>query len=45
MFLSYITDNKGNQKDGILRTSAVQNIDRKGDQITVTTKNSVYCFE
>lgn len=45
MLLLYITDNKGNPKDGILRTSTVQSIERSVSGIAVTTRNSIYCFE
>jgi hypothetical protein len=45
MLLSYITDNQGNPKDGILRTSIVQNIIETETVIAVYTLNSVYYFE
>lgn len=45
MLLSYIADNQGNPKDGILRTSIVQNIIETETVIAVYTLNSVYYFE
>lgn len=45
MLYSYITDNQGNPKDGILRTSIVQNIIETDTVIAVYTLNSVYYFE
>ena len=45
MLYSYITDNQGNPKDGILRTSIVQNIIETETVIAVYTLNSVYYFE
>ena len=45
MLYSYITDNLGNPKDGVLRTSIVQNIIETETVIAVYTCNSVYYFE
>lgn len=45
MVLSYITDNQGNKKDGILRTSLVKNIVENETEVIITTINSVYYFE
>lgn len=44
-FLQYITDNQGNPKEGILRTSAVANIVETDKEIYLETRNSVYEFE
>lgn len=45
MFLSYITDNQGNAKEGILRTSLVENISETNTEIIIKTLNSIYYFE
>ena len=45
MYLVYIKDNQGNYKGGRLRTSMVQNIERKEHQIVVSTLNSIYYFD
>ena len=45
MLLLYIKDNQGNAKDGILRTSGVELIERKENEMIVTTNNSIYCFQ
>lgn len=45
MFLSYIKDNKGNPKSGILCTSPVTNIIENDEKIVVITFNSEYWFE
>lgn len=45
MLLSYIKDNQGNSKEGILRTSTVKSIARKDSKIIITTKNSIYVFQ
>ena len=45
MVLSYITDNQGNEKEGILRTSLIDNIVENETEIIITTVNSVYYFE
>ena len=44
-FLQYITDNQGNPKEGILRTSTVANIVETDKEIYLETRNSVYVFE
>lgn len=45
MHYSYIADNQSNPKDGVLRTSVVQNIIETDHMIAVYTHNSVYYFE
>lgn len=45
MCLSYIKDNKGNQKDGILITSLVNNIVETETEISIETMNSIYVLE
>lgn len=45
MVLSYITDNQGNEKEGILRTSLIDNIVENETEVIITTVNSVYYFE
>lgn len=45
MYLIYLKDNVGNDKSGILRTSLVQNIERNGQQLIVTTLNSIFILE
>lgn len=42
MWLQYVTDNQGNLKDGILRTSLVTSIKDVGLEIVVDTMNSRY---
>ena len=45
MFLSYVKDNQGNPKSGILRTSIVRDVERTEDALIVTTMNSIYYFQ
>ena len=45
MYLSYVLDSQGNSKEGVLRTSEVQNIIENDSVIAVYTLNSVYYFE
>ena len=45
MILSYIADNAGNPKTGILPTSTIQNIIKTDTVIAVYTLKSVYYFE
>ena len=45
MYLLYIKDNQGNPKQGILRTSAVYEIEETDNQIIVETRNSVYYLD
>lgn len=45
MVLSYITDNQGNEKEGILRTSLIDNIVENETEVIIATVNSVYYFE
>lgn len=45
MHLSYVADNQGNPKDGVLSTSIVKNIIETDTVIVVYTRNSVYYFE
>ena len=45
MHLSYIADNQGNPKDGVLSTSTVKNIIETDTVIAVYTRNSIYYFE
>lgn len=42
MILDYIKDNQGNEKQGYLRTSTVDDYEDYGVGITVYTMNSVY---
>ena len=44
-FLEYVTDNKGNSKDGILRTSLVESYFKDEDTLVFSTVNSVYVME
>jgi len=44
MYFEYVTDNKGNDKTGYLRTSLVEKIEESDDVIVVYTLNSVYKF-
>lgn len=43
--LQYVTDNQGNPKEGVLRTSTVANIVETDTKIYLETLNSVYEFE
>lgn len=45
MWLSYIFDNKGNTKEGVLKTSLVTNITETDVNFIVETINSVYYLE
>lgn len=45
MYLSYVADNEGNPKTGILRTSPVHSVINNDPVIVVFTHNSVYYFE
>ena len=45
MCLSYILDNQGNEKEGILRTSLVMNVTETEREIIVETVNSIYYLE
>lgn len=45
MHLSYVKDNQGNPKDGILHTSRVINLIEDNKEIIVTTYSSIYYFE
>lgn len=45
MYLSYICDNQGNKKEGVLRTSLVTNITETYTDIIVETLNSIYYLE
>lgn len=45
MVYYYITDNEGNPKNGVLRTSIVKDIIETDKVIAVYTCNSVYYFE
>lgn len=45
MFLNYVKDNQGNDKNGTLRTSVVINMFENENEIVITTYNSVYYFE
>ena len=45
MVLSYIKDNNGNPKKGVLVTSAVKDIEETDTEIVVKTKNSIYYLE
>ena len=45
MLLSYVADNQGLPKEGILHTSIVKNIVETDTVIAVYTRNSVYYFE
>lgn len=44
MWLQYVTDNQGNPKDGVLRTSLVTSIKDVGLELVVDTMNSRYIF-
>lgn len=45
MYISYVADNQGNPKDGLLRTSLIKNIIDCDTEIIIYTMNSVYSFE
>ena len=45
MLLSYVKDNEGNPKEGVLVTSAVKDIKKTETGLTVKTMNSIYYFE
>ena len=45
MLLSYISDNQGNPKQGILRTSNVIDVDETEYEVIVFTLNSIYHLE
>ena len=45
MLLSYVKDNQGNPKIGLVRTSAVINVIEDDIEIIVVTLNSRYVFE
>jgi hypothetical protein len=38
----YVTDNCGNPKEGALRTSIVEGVQKTDDKIIITTMNSIY---
>ena len=43
--LSYVSDNKGNPKQGTLRTSFVEEIFEDDNELILTTNNSIYILE
>ena len=45
MCLEYVKDNKGNPKEGLLRTSIVHDVIETETEIIVKTINSIYYFE
>ena len=45
MYLSYLMDKYGNEKDGVFRTSYVKNITEIDTTIIVETKHSIYYLE
>ena len=45
MVLDYVSDNQGNPKSGLLRTSVVVDVEETKDEIVITTVNSIYHFE
>lgn len=45
MLLSYIADNQGNAKTGVLRTSLIDSIDETDTEIIVKMINSIYYLE
>lgn len=45
MMLSYIADNQGNPKEGVLTTSEIVDVDETRYEVIVTTRNSIYYFE
>ena len=44
-FLSYVYDNEGNNKEGILRTSIIDKLEYIENKIIITTCNSIYILE
>ena len=44
-FLVYIYDNKGNSRDGVLRTSIIDKIEYSENKMIITTCNSIYILE
>lgn len=44
-FLDYVSDNEGNFKGGLLRTSVVESILEDSSELILTTHNSIYIFE
>lgn len=45
MCLEYVKDNEGNPKEGLLRTSIVNDVIETETDIVVETRNSIYYFE
>lgn len=45
LLLIYHKDNQGNPKEGMLKTSAVQNIEKCDSKTIVRTLNSIYYLE
>ena len=45
MAFSYVKDNQGNPKSGILVTSTVKDIEETDTEIIVKTRNSIYYLE
>lgn len=45
LWLSYIADNQGNEKSGIIHASRIQDIEETGNMMIITTSNSVYYLE
>lgn len=45
MVFEYLKDNQGNEKDGYLRTSTMENYERYENGMMVYTMNSVYYLE
>ena len=43
--LNYITDNEGNKKNGVIRTSTVTDIFEENNQMIIETLNSIYILE
>ena len=41
-YFIYKKDNKGNRKDGTLRTSTVTNVEYRDGDVIITTLNSIY---
>lgn len=44
MILDYKSDNQGNPKKGLLRTSVVRDIYQTETELVIITINSIYCF-
>lgn len=45
LWLSYIADNQGNKKSGVVQASRIQDIEETRTMIIITTRNSIYYLE